>query len=294
MNNKVFQWKTYWELARPDEYLKNFLVLAPLFFAGDFLVVEKLIPATVAFLVFCLLASGSYAINDVFDAKSDRHHPVKQGRPVASGRISPGFALTAACLWIGVGIAISAAVSQVFLLAGGAYLVLQLLYSVMLKHWPLCDILAISAGFILRLIAGGLAVQVYVSIWLIICTGLLTLFLAIGKRRCELTVLKNPITHRKVFQYYNHTLLDNGLILTGVLAMGSYMVCLCFSGLGVESFNSGVIFTIPLVAAGLCRFSTIFRHDCLCRGIVEIIFQDTIIKTIVAAWVCIYFAVLYL
>jgi len=293
MNKKGFHWKTYWELARPAEYVKNLFVLAPLFFAGDFFDVEKRILAVAALFVFCLLASGGYAINDVLDAELDRRHPAKQRRPVASSRIEPGFALAAACLWMGVGIGISAVISQSFLLAGGTYLFLQLLYSVLLKHLPLCDVLAISAGFILRLIAGGLAVQVYVSTWLIICTGLLTLFLAIGKRRCELTVLKNPITHRKVFQYYSPKMLDNSLIVIGILTMGSYVAYLCFSGLGVKSFNTELILTIPLVAAGLYRFFTIFRHDCHYRGIVEILFQDTIIKIILVTWVGMYFAVLY-
>lgn len=294
MNKKVFQWKTYWELARPADYVKNFFVLAPLFFAGDFFDAGKFIPAALALFVFCLLASGSYAINDVFDAKQDRRHPAKQGRPVASCRIGPGFALTAACIWIGVGTAISAAISQAFLLVGMAYLLLQFLYSALIKHWPLCDVLAISAGFILRLIAGGIAVQVCVSTWLIICTGLLTLFLAIGKRRCELTVVKNPIIHRKIFQYYNPKLLDKGLIVTGIFTISSYAAYICFSGTRANNLNIWLISTIPLVVAGLFRLSTIFRHDCHYRGIMEIIVKDTIIKTILAAWICIYFAVLYL
>jgi len=294
MNKEAFRWKTYWELARPADYGKNFFVLAPLFFAGDFFDAGKCIPAALAVLAFCLLASGSYAINDVLDAKQDRLHPAKQDRPVASGRIGSGCAITAACIWIGSGTAISAALSQAFLLAGVAYLVLQLPYSFILKHWPVCDVLAISAGFIVRLLAGGIAVQVHVSAWLILCTGLLALFLAIGKRRCELTVVQKPVLHRRVFQYYSPGILDASLIVTGISTLCAYTAYIFFSGPGADSPNTWLIFTIPLVAAGLCRFSTIFRHDCHYRGIMEIILQDTLIKTLLAAWICFYFAVLYL
>lgn len=294
MNKKVFRWKAYWELARPADCAKNFFVLAPLFFAGDFFDVGKLVPAVAALVVFCLLASGSYAINDVLDAGRDLRHPAKQGRPVASGRIAPGFAVTAACIWIGAGTAISAAISHAFLLAGVAYLLLQLLYSTLLKHWPLFDVLAISAGFIVRLIAGGIAVQISVSSWLIICTGLLALFLALGKRRGELTVMNNPVAHRGTFQYYSPELLDTSLIVTGISTISSYVAYIYFSGTGADNLNIRLIFTIPLVAAGLFRISTIFRHDCRYRGIMEIIVQDTLIKTILAAWGGIYFIVLYL
>ncbi|MGW8161334.1 MAG: UbiA prenyltransferase family protein [Desulfobulbales bacterium] len=293
MNKELFRVKTYWELARPADYGKNFFVLAPLFFAGDLFGVGKCMSAALAVLVFCLLASGSYAINDILDARQDRLHPAKQGRPVASGRIDPGCALAAACIWIGAGTAISAAISQAFLLACVAYLVLQLLYSLILKHWPVCDVLAISAGFIVRLIAGGIAVQVYVPSWLILCTGLLALFLAIGKRRCELTVLQHPVMHRRIFQYYSPGVLDRSLIVTGLSTLSSYVAYICFSGTGANSPKIRLIFTIPLVAAWLYRFYAIFRHDCHYRGIMEIILQDTPIKTILALWGCMYFAVLY-
>lgn len=282
------------DLARPADYVKNCFVLAPLFFAGDFWHAEKLEPAMVAFCVFCLLVSGCYAINDVLDAQADRRHPLKKGRPVASGRIGPGLALTAACLWIGIGIAISAAISLDFMMVGGAYLVLQLFYSLIFKHWPICDVLAISLGFILRVIAGGLAVQVYVSTWLIVCTGLLTIFLAIGKRRCEFTVLKIPTEHRKVFQFYSPGMMDMGLIIIGMHVLATYVAYLCFSETGPKGPPPGLLLTIPLVAVGLYRLFTIFRRNCRFRGIVEIIIQDTIIKILLAVWVCLFYTALYL
>jgi 4-hydroxybenzoate polyprenyltransferase len=294
MNKKGLQWKVYWELARPADYLKNFFVLAPLFFAGDFFNAEKLQQGMLAFLVFCLLASGSYAINDVLDAESDRRHLLKKRRPVASGRLKPDVAITAACLWVGLGFVFSAVISLNFLMIGVTYLVLQLFYSFILKHWPICDVVAISSGFILRVIAGGLAVEVYVSIWLIICTGLLTLFLGIGKRRCELTALKDPIAHRRVFKYYTPGMLNRCLIVTGVLTLGSYVSYLFSSETVTKSYHAGLLLTLPLVAVGFYHIFMIFRQNSHLRGIVEILTQDTIIKLILTSWVCIFFIVLYL
>jgi 4-hydroxybenzoate polyprenyltransferase len=294
MNKTDFQWKTYWELARPADYVKNVFVLAPLFFAGDFFEGGKCLPAAVALIVFCLLASGGYALNDVLDAQQDRLHPAKQGRPVASGRLGAGSALTAAFLWITAGMAISVTVSRAFMMAGAAYLILQILYSVFMKHWPVVDVLAISAGFILRLLAGGIAVQVYVSIWLIACTSLLALFLAIGKRRCELTIMSHPVDHRRTFHYYTPEVLDLSLLVTGICTISSYATYTYFSRTGASCTDVGLILTIPPAAAGLYRFSSLFRHDCHYRGIMQIIMQDKVLQILLAAWVCMYFAVLYL
>ncbi len=294
MNKIGLQWKAYWELARPADYVKNVFVVAPLFFAGGFFEVEKLWQGLVALFVFCLLASGSYAVNDVVDAQSDRQHPSKKRRPVASGRLQPGAALMAACLWVCLGLFLSTVISVKFLFIGLAYLLLQLLYSLLIKHWPICDVIAISVGFILRVIGGGIAVEVSVSIWLIICTGLLTLFLGIGKRRCELTVLKNPMTHRRVFSFYTPRILDRSLVVVGFITFGSYVLYLFFSETGARSYPMGLLFTLPLVAAGFYRLAIIFFHNCDVRGIVEILIEDTIIKLILAAWVCVFIAILYL
>ncbi|MEE4242553.1 MAG: UbiA prenyltransferase family protein [Desulfopila sp.] len=292
--NKSYQWKLYWELARPADYIKNLFVLAPLFFAGEVLIIEKLRLGGVAIIVFCLLSSSCYAINDVLDAQSDRNHPLKKTRPVASGRLKPGFALTAACVWAGIGFAFSLSISLQFLLIGVSYFLLQLLYSFFLKHWPICDVASISMGFILRVIAGGCAVELFVSTWLIGCTGLLTLFLGIGKRLCELTILENPMAHRRVFRYYTPYILEKSLGIIGFLTLASYVSYLIFSENGAMGYHLGLFSTLPLVAAGFYRIFTIFRYDCHGEGIVEIVVRDTFIQRILTAWVCIFFVILYI
>jgi 4-hydroxybenzoate polyprenyltransferase len=174
---------TYLRLARPKQWTKNGFVLAGVVFAHEALVVSSVAKALLAFLAFCALSGAVYAANDVLDVEEDRKHPLKRLRPVASGEISLRSAMLFAAVLAALGLALGFAVDAGVGIAGVAYLCLQAVYTPVLKHTAILDVMSISAGFVIRALAGVAAVGSPISPWLIVCTALLTLFLGFSKRR---------------------------------------------------------------------------------------------------------------
>ena len=200
---------SYLRLIRPKQWTKNGFVLAGVVFAHEALVVSSVAKALLAFAAFCALSGAVYAANDVLDVEEDRKHPLKRRRPVASGEISAPTALAFAVALGAGGLALGFFVSPGVGLAGVAYLILQAVYTTILKHTAILDVMSISAGFVIRALAGVAAVGSPISPWLIVCTGLLTLFLGFSKRRHELASLGEGATiHRRNLADYSVPLLD--------------------------------------------------------------------------------------
>jgi 4-hydroxybenzoate polyprenyltransferase len=197
------------ELFRPSHWVKNFFVLGPLFFSGRLFDKGAVWNAIGAFAAFCLVSSAVYALNDVADRAADQVHPIKRLRPVASGRIATRQAGAASAILAFAGVAAAAAVSfQTALLAAG-YLALNAAYSWRLKQVVVLDVFILATFFILRLVAGSVAVGVMPSIWLLLCGGLLALYLGFTKRRHELVLLgSDSAGHRSVLSRYNAAFLD--------------------------------------------------------------------------------------
>jgi 4-hydroxybenzoate polyprenyltransferase len=200
---------SYLRLVRPKQWTKNGFVLAGVVFAGKALSVASVASALLAFVAFCALSGAVYAANDVLDVEEDRKHPLKRRRPVASGEISALAALAFAIVLGAAGLALGFFVSPGVGFAGLAYLALQVAYTTTLKHTAILDVMSISAGFVIRALAGVAAVGSPISPWLIVCTGLLTLFLGFSKRRHELASLGEGATiHRRNLADYSVPLLD--------------------------------------------------------------------------------------
>ena len=200
---------TYLRLIRPKQWTKNGFVLAAVVFAHEGFVLASVAQALLAFIAFCALSGAVYAANDVLDVEEDRKHPRKRRRPVASGKISPVSALVFAAVLAAAGLGLGFAVDLGVGLAGAAYLALQAVYTTTLKHTAILDVMSISAGFVIRALAGVAAVGSPISPWLIVCTGLLTLFLGFSKRRHELASLGEGATiHRRNLADYSVPLLD--------------------------------------------------------------------------------------
>jgi 4-hydroxybenzoate polyprenyltransferase len=200
---------SYLRLVRPKQWTKNGFVLAGVVFAGKALSVASVASALLAFVAFCALSGAVYAANDVLDVEEDRKHPLKRRRPVASGEISAPAALAFAIVLGAAGLALGFFVSPGVGFAGLAYLALQAVYTTTLKHTAILDVMSISAGFVIRALAGVAAVGSPISPWLIVCTGLLTLFLGFSKRRHELASLGEGATiHRRNLADYSVPLLD--------------------------------------------------------------------------------------
>jgi 4-hydroxybenzoate polyprenyltransferase len=240
---------------RPQQWIKNLFLFAPLIFSQNILNRPLLLTTIEAFVAFCLVSSAHYVFNDLRDLEEDRKHPVKSQRPLASGRLGKGPAVAALVVIGAAGIALSASINLPFLLIALGYLVLQTAYSMWLKHVVILDIFVIAAGFLIRVVAGGLAIRVEISSWLLICTILLALFLAMGKRRYELVLLdKDAASHRPILREYNTYLLDQMISVVTASTLLAY--CLyTISAETVAKFGTrNLIFTVPFVLYGIFRY----------------------------------------
>jgi 4-hydroxybenzoate polyprenyltransferase len=272
--------------------VKNLFVLAPLVFAEHAADGSQVLTATLAFALFCLLSGCVYLLNDIMDVESDRVHPVKRHRPIASGALPIGKARLALALLLVGAVGASFALNVGFAAVGMAYFTLNVGYSFALKHLPYVDILTIAAGFILRLFAGALAIDVPLSLWLGLCTFLLAAFLGLGKRRHELLLsLETGVRSRKVLLNYNAPqvrLVMMCLALATTVAYGAYV------GLGETqaSYSPAALWpTIPCVLMGLWRFFVLTGRDVRGRSPTESMLRDLpfvlniILWTFLVAWV---------
>lgn len=240
---------------RPRQWTKNAAVLAPLLFAKSVFVGDSAVRAFVAAAAFSAVASGIYTLNDWLDREKDRLHPEKKYRPIAAGLINGPLALgMLAVLWVvGFGAALWVRPEFAAVLAG--YAVMQVLYSTWLKHHVILDVLLIAIGFVLRVVAGGVAIQVPVSNWLYLCTLLLALFLGFAKRRHELSSLAGDAgAHRANLSDYSLPMLDQFIAITAascILAYGLYTVSAdTVRHVGTDDLK----FTVPFVIYGFFRY----------------------------------------
>jgi 4-hydroxybenzoate polyprenyltransferase len=241
---------TLLRLARPKQWTKNGFVLAGLVFSGEALNASSVGYALLAFVAFCLLSSATYAANDVLDVEEDRKHPLKRLRPVASGEVSARAAVAFALLLAIAGLALGLFVNVGVALAGGTYLALQAVYTTVLKHEALLDVMSISAGFVLRALAGAAAVAAPISPWLIVCTGLLTLFLGFSKRRHEIASLgEGAAVHRRNLREYSVPLLDEMMNIMTSATIIAYVLYTFF-----EYQNYYMMASIPFVVYGVFRY----------------------------------------
>lgn len=241
---------------RLRQWPKNAFVLAALVFDRQ-LSLSHLTPlarSLAAMLLFCLVSSSVYLINDILDVQADRNHPVKKNRPIASGRLPIPVAVVAAALMVVLSIPVAYLLSPALGLILLGYFLLNLAYSNWLKHIPLIDVLVIAAGFVLRVGGGVVVISVQrFSPWLYVCTTLLALYIGFGKRRAELTLLnENANSHRRVLEGYNLPFLDQLITIvssTTILAYSLYT----FSAVNLPD-NHTMMLTIPFVIYGIFRY----------------------------------------
>jgi len=253
---------------RPTQWTKNLVVLAAYVFAfwdrsrSQALGLPELGRVVIAMALFCVVSSGIYVLNDILDLEADRKHPLKRRRPLAAGRLSlPGAVATALLLLAGGSVG-SFLLSRPFAVVVGGYVLIQIVYSAGLKHVALVDILVIAGGFVLRAIAGALVVEVRISPWLLLCTFLLALFLALCKRRHEkLLVNAGADQLRPSLGQYDQRLLDQLISISGGATIVSYAIY-TLSPQTVEKFGTvGLGFTIPFVVFGVFRYLDLaYRH----------------------------------
>jgi 4-hydroxybenzoate polyprenyltransferase len=286
--------RAFWVSLRPHQWTKNLVVFAAIALSKHLFEAEPLTRAVVAFLVFCGLSGTVYLFNDLADVERDRLHPLKRLRPLASGEMSlRSAAVLAAVLGFGC-LAVAVSLGPRFGACAFAYLALNLLYSFRLKEMVILDVLSISLGFVLRAVAGAVVIGALISEWLLVCTLLLALFLALAKRRHELTSLTDLATgHRKILSEYSPYLLDQMISVVTASCLTAYAFYTLAPDTVAKYQTDRLAWTIPFVLYGIFRYLYLVHQKEQGGSPTDILTTDRPLLLNVFLWVATIVAIVY-
>lgn len=305
--------------ARPRQWIKNLALYAPLLFSGFLFFNPTDQPpyfsqVTLAFVVFCFLTSSVYIINDIIDVEADRQHPYKKKRPIASGRLPIPIAIFAAAVGLSAVFLLSLSLNPFFRLLAFGYLGLQIIYAKKLKHLPILDVLSIATGFLLRIYAGAAVVNLHMSVWFLLTVVSASLFLAVGKRQSERTLLKKEGLGptRITLTKYSSRLLD---VYTGMFANATWLSYALYAFQTSNAFLEPVherfpqlftllprtfqsqkllMLTLPLVIFGVMRYLALVYEENKGESPEMVLLKDKTLLTTVVTYVLLVTAVIYL
>lgn len=308
-------WLPFWVLvsARPRQWLKNLALFAPLVFEGAFFNPSKFWLVVIGFFIFSAVASAIYIINDVIDLEKDKSHPYKSKRPIAVGRINPQLAIIVAILILVLAIFAASKLSLFFTIATTAYAVLQIFYSLFLRSIILLDVMAIASGFLLRVYAGGVLIDAHVTVWFILTVASMALFLAIGKRRSERTLLvgssAGTLETRKILLHYPETLLDSLTVMFATTTWFSYtmftflqpppsagpLVLVLFGDFLPRTFlaSKWLMLTVPFVIYGVMRYLYVIYEKKEGESPERVLLSDIPLLTSIVMWTLLVFLIIY-
>lgn len=289
--------KNYLKLIRIKHWLKNGLVVLPLFFGREILNVDKITSVILAFLIFSMISSIIYVINDINDIENDRNHPTKKDRPLASGKISIKNAILVLILLLILSTSLiihlyNKTTNIYIILIPIIYIVLNILYSLKLKQVPIIDVAILVSGFVLRVYYGGVSSNIEISTWLYLMVMFGSFYLGFGKRRNELKQNKENNT-RKVLEFYNKEFLDKNMYVSLGLAIISYSLW-CVDPLTKTNITSNyLILTIPLIMMIFQKYSLIIEGDSDGDPI-EVILNDKTLIFLLLIYIISMFVIVYL
>ena len=281
------------KMMRPKHWVKNIFVFAPMFFSAT-ISIDTLAITVFVFIAFSLIASSVYIFNDIFDRENDRQHPVKRFRPLPSGELEVPFAAVVSALLFSASFSFSFTINKDIAYLIMLYAIINILYSIWLKHIVIIDVFCVASGFVLRILAGAIAANVRASPWILICTLLLALFMALGKRRHELILLEGESTnHRIVLGEYTPYFVDQLIAVITPLTVISY-VLYTLDHKTIEQFGSDYLFvTAGFVMLGVFRYLYIIHKRDLAGSPVELIFRDRPFLVIIFVWMVSVFLAIY-
>jgi 4-hydroxybenzoate polyprenyltransferase len=270
---------------RPEQWLKNGFVLAPMVFSGLLDDPNAWGRGLLAVAAFCAASSAVYLVNDVLDREADRRHPSKCTRPIATGEVSVGTALVTAVLLATAAMVAAVALGNLFPVVLGSYILLVVLYSAVLKRVVFVDVLVLAAGFVLRVVGGAIAIEVPVSRWLLLCAYLLALYLALGKRRSELALLgEDAGTHREVLGHYSLGLVDQAISVVLGATVLAYTLYTVAPDTVAKVGSEGLMVTVPVVLYGLFRYLYLLHRDELGGSPTRVLATDRPLLLTVVIW----------
>jgi len=279
---------------RLHQWLKNVLIFTALVFDGQLGNVPALLRTSIGFLLFCLISSTVYIINDIADVEADRQHPRKRNRPIASGVLPVSVAWVAAVVIVCLSFPLAYLLSPTFALVLMVYFLLNLAYSKWLKHMPIIDVFVLASFYVLRVIAGLTIIHVArFSPWLYVVTSLLALYIGLGKRRAELALLANDAySHRKVLDGYTIPLLDQFITIVSATTIGAYSLY-TFSAINLPE-NHAMMLTIPFAIYGIFRYLLLVQTKQGGGAPEEELFKDRPLQLAIVLWGLTVVLILYL
>lgn len=284
-------------LLRPHQWLKNIFVFLPLFFDKKLLHIDYLVNAIWAFAAFSLAASAIYCLNDIMDIEADKRHPKKRLRPLASGKISKAQAYVIMAILIIASLAIAgiAFESKNLLAIIAIYIVLNIGYCIRLKHIAIVDVFIIASGFCLRVAAGGVATDIWISQWIILQTFLLALFLAFAKRRDDVVLFnRDGSKARKNINRYNLEFLNNAISIVATMTMMCYIMW-CVSEEVIARMGTNQLYITAVFALmGVMRYLQLTMVDNKSGSPTKILLKDRFIHFCVAGWVATFLVLIYM
>lgn len=268
---------------RPHQWTKNAIVFSALVFGHRLFEPEAIMRTLGAVIAFCLMSSAVYLVNDVRDIAHDRHHPRKRWRPIASGQVSVRHATLTASILAGIALVLAGAIALPLIAVLVVYMLLMVAYSMGLKRLVLIDVGVIAAGFVLRAVAGGVAIAVPVSPWLYVCTALLALFIGFGKRRAELSTLQHTASSsRSSLQAYSLPLLDQ---LIGVVASATVIGYVLYTFDATTMHDShAMMLTAPFVVYAMFRYLYLIQGSDLSDTPETLLFRDIPLLASIVGW----------
>jgi 4-hydroxybenzoate polyprenyltransferase len=280
---------------RPNQWIKNLLVLAPLIFSKNIHIIEKDLTVLITASLFLLISGSVYMINDIFDLENDRNHPEKSKRPLPSGKINKTTLIYAIITISTFSFIISFKIKLILGIIILGYFILNVIYSIFLKKIVILDVMVVALGFYLRILAGGVVIDVYPSIWLSLCTILLSLFLIFSKRRHEIIILEGESDkHREVLNYYSPYFIDQMISVVTSLTIITYIMY-TISDKALEYFGTrNLIYTNIFVFYGIFRYLYLVYKEKKGGDPAKLILSDKSILINIFLWaVSVYFIIYY-
>lgn len=291
--------KHYIQLFRPLQWLKNCFVFAPIFFSNNLLNPDYLWPTLIVFTSFCLISSSIYCFNDIRDAEADRLHPKKKKRPIASGAVSAkaGYVLMAICTLLSLAILCFVdcpSTPYLYIIIGG-YWLMNIAYCLKLKRYAILDVTIIAIGFVMRILIGGLATDIWISHWLVLITFLVSLFLALSKRHDDFRIYEQTgVKPRDSITGYNIAFINEATAIIASVTMVSYIMYTMSPEVIERMGSHNLYLTSGWVLAGLLRYLQNMIVYGLSGSPTKSLVKDHFIQICIIGWIASFFAIIYL